>query len=85
MREIGGRHDCIIIQSTSQVSRSLFTAALLGGLTFMRWMLMSKVADLPPPQGPFPEPSKTQIGDFYVRLGMTIAAWQFVEASLSLV
>ena len=49
----------------------------------MIWMLVCKVAELPSPgNGPFPEPSKEETGDFYVRLGMTIAAWQFVESSL---
>ncbi len=48
----------------------------------MLWMLCSKVADLPPQGGPIPEPTATQVGDFYVRVGMAIAAWQFVEASL---
>ena len=29
-----------------------------------------------------PRPTEIQVGDFYVRLGMTVAAWQFVETSL---
>ena len=29
-----------------------------------------------------PKPSDQQISDFYVRLGLVIAAWQFVEAAL---
>lgn len=51
----------------------------------MFWMLMGETSDLPSPSGPFPEPDRQQIGDFYVRLGMTIAAWQFVESSLIMI
>lgn len=48
----------------------------------MLWMLVCKVEELPTPGGPRPEPAKEEIGDFYVRLGMAIAAWQHVESSL---
>lgn len=51
----------------------------------MRWMLSVKTEDLPPPAGPFPEPDADEQMAFFVRLGMTIAAWQLVESSLVII
>jgi hypothetical protein len=48
----------------------------------MIYILVCKVEELPDPTAPMPTPDSDQIGDFYVRLGMAIAAWQFVEADL---
>jgi hypothetical protein len=48
----------------------------------MYYLFSCKVEDLPPPGGLPPEPTAAQIGDFYVRIGLTVAAWQFVETSL---
>lgn len=48
----------------------------------MWWTLVSKVADLPDPKGPFPQPSNQQVSDFYVRLGIAVAAWQIIENDL---
>lgn len=51
----------------------------------MIYLLSATVEDLPPPAGPMPEPAPDQIGDFYVRLGMVLAAWQFVESTLAMI
>lgn len=48
----------------------------------MRWMLICKKEELPPPQGPFPEPTPEQQTNFFVRLGMALSAWQITESSL---
>ena len=48
----------------------------------MIYILACDVADLPEPSEPSPQPSPEQISNFYVRLGMAIAAWQFVDANL---
>lgn len=48
----------------------------------MLWLNTYKVKDLPEPKKPVEDPKPEIIGDFYVRLGMAVAAWQFVEHSL---
>src|SRR3954453_11896353 len=48
----------------------------------MLWILAGKEADRPPASGPMPQPTPSQISDFFVRFGLTIAAWQLVESSL---
>lgn len=48
----------------------------------MIYMNVFKVSDLPHPAQPLPSPSPEVIGDFYVRFGMAIAAWQFIEGML---
>jgi hypothetical protein len=48
----------------------------------MIYILVCKVAELPDPLKSMPKPSDQQLSDFYVRLGMAIAAWQFVESNL---
>jgi hypothetical protein len=48
----------------------------------MIYVLVCKVAELPDPSKAMPKPSDQQLSDFYVRLGMAIAAWQFIESNL---
>jgi hypothetical protein len=49
----------------------------------MIYLVMCTVEELPDPAtGTMPEPAPEVTGDFYVRLGMTIAAWQLVESTL---
>jgi len=44
-------------------------------------MGVAKVAELKKP-AEMPKPTDKQISDFYVRLGVTLAAWQFVEVAI---
>lgn len=49
----------------------------------MRYMLLCKVAELPPAGGPHPTPNDQLQMNFYCRLGIFMATWQFVESGLS--
>ena len=50
----------------------------------MLWLTVSSAKSLPNPNV-MPEPTREQIGEFYLRLGSAVASWQFVEASLGLI